>query len=266
MIFPHRRQQKGDRLLFPAFSGAPPIAISQQKGDRLLFPARTAQSAFSPAAPIPVNHREALRSLMIEVDEKAVVHPKAVLEEGVEIGPYSVVGENVRVGPGTRIGPYVLLDGWTTIGSNCQIFAGAVIGTVPQDLKFKGARSFASIGNNNVIREYATINRATDEEGTTLIGDNNLLMAYVHVAHNCKIGNNVIMANVATLAGHVTLEDKAVLGGLSAVHQFVKIGTVSIVGGCSKVVKDVPPYIKADGHPLLQHRCPVPPGPSRVDI
>ena len=187
---------------------------------------------------------------MIKVDERAIVHPKAILEEDVEIGPYSLVGENVRIGRGTKIGPYVLLDGWTTIGRNCQIHTGAVLGTIPQDLKFKGAKSFLSIGNNNVIREYVTINRATDEGGETGIGDNNLLMAYVHIAHNCEIGNNVIMANVATLAGHVTIEDKAVIGGLSAIHQFVKIGTVSIVGGCSKVVKDVPPYIKTDGHPL----------------
>ena len=187
---------------------------------------------------------------MTKVDKKAIVHPKAILEEDVEIDPYSLVGENVRVGKGTKIGPYVLLDGWTTIGSNCQIYAGAVLGTIPQDLKFKRAKTFLSIGNDNVIREYASINRATDEGGKTIIGDNNLLMAYVHIAHNCEIGSNVIMANVATLAGHVTIEDRAVLGGLSAVHQFVKIGTFSIVGGCSKVVKDVPPYIKADGHPL----------------
>jgi UDP-N-acetylglucosamine acyltransferase len=187
---------------------------------------------------------------MTKVAEKAIVHPKAVLEEGVEIGPYSLVGENVRIGKGTKIGSYVLLEGRTTIGENCQVHAGAVVGTVPQDLKFKGAKSFLSIGNGTVIREYATINRATDEGGTTRIGEDNLLMAYVHVAHNCEIGNNVIMANVATLAGHVTIEDKAVIGGLSAIHQFVKVGTVSIVGGCSKVVKDVPPYIKADGHPL----------------
>ena len=186
----------------------------------------------------------------MKIHKTAIVHPKAVLEEGVEVGPYSLIGENVIIKKGTKIGSYVVMEGWVKIGENCHIYTGAVVGTPPQDLKFKGAASYVIMGNHNTIREYVTINRATNEGGKTIIGDHNLLMAYVHIAHNCEVGNNVIMANVSTLAGYVRIEDKAIIGGLSAVHQFVKIGTVSIIGGCSKVVKDVLPYIKVDGHPL----------------
>jgi len=142
-----------------------------------------------------------------------------------------------------------LIQGNTTIGKNCKVFTGAVIGSAPQDLKYKGEKSFIKIGDNNIIREYATINRATGEDGLTSIGNDNFIMAYSHIAHDCVINNDCIIANCGTLAGHVKIEDKAVVGGLVAVHQFVRVGSLSIIGGCSKVVQDIPPYSTCDGHP-----------------
>jgi UDP-N-acetylglucosamine acyltransferase len=179
----------------------------------------------------------------------AIVHEGALLDSDVAIGPHSIIGSNVVVGRGCRIGANVVIDGYTTIGEDNQFFTGAVVGSRPQDLKYSGGKSCLTIGNKNTIREYATINTSTSEESSTRIGDNNLLMAYVHVAHECSVGDGVIMANNATLAGHVTVENKAILGGLAAVHQFVRVGTMAIIGGCSKVIKDVLPYSMVDGHP-----------------
>ncbi len=179
----------------------------------------------------------------------AIVHPQAVIGPGVSIGPYARIGADVKIGEGTEIGSSCVLDGNTHIGKHCRIFSGAVIGSIPQDLKYKGEKTQVIIGDDNVIREYVTINLGTVDKGKTIIGNSNLLMAYSHVAHDCFIGNNVVIANVGTLAGHVTVEDRAIIGGLTAVHQFVRIGTMSITGGCSKVVKDIPPYAMADGHP-----------------
>lgn len=184
-----------------------------------------------------------------------VIHPTAViskeakLADDVEVGAYTVIGANVEIGEKTKIGAHCLIEGNTKIGPGCQIFTGAVIGSIPQDLKYKGQESFLEIGNNNIIREYVTINLGTSSESKTIIGDNNLIMAYSHIAHDCKIGNNCIIANSGTLAGHVLIEDKAVLGGLVAIHQFCRVGELSIIGGCSKVVQDVPPYSLSDGHP-----------------
>ena len=141
------------------------------------------------------------------------------------------------------------MEGHTTIGKSCEIFTGAVVGSRPQDLKYKGEKTFLRIGDNNIIREYCTLNPGTQGEGETRIGDRNLLMAYSHIAHDCQVGSDCVFANNATLAGHVTVEDKAVIGGLVAIHQFVRIGTLSIIGGCSKVVQDIPPYSTCDGHP-----------------
>ena len=184
-----------------------------------------------------------------KIHETAVVHPGARIGKDVEIGPYAVIGENVLIGDGTVIGAHVVVDGWTSIGKNCVIFHSASIGTEPQDLKFNGEKSYVYIGDNTKIREFATVNRATGENEETRVGSNCLLMAYTHVAHNCVVGNHVIMSNAATLAGHVIVEDRAVIGGLAGVHQFVKIGRNAMVGGASKVVQDVPPYVIVDGHP-----------------
>ena len=184
-----------------------------------------------------------------KIHETAVIYPGARLGRDVEVGPYSVIGENVFVGDGTKIGSHVVIEGWTTIGRECQIHHGACVGNAPQDLKFKGEKTFVYIGDNTIIREFVTINRATGEGEETRIGSNCLLMGTVHIAHNCVIGNNVVISNHAGLAGHVTVEDRAIISGLSGVHQFVKIGRNAMVGGASKVVQDVPPFVIADGRP-----------------
>ena len=179
----------------------------------------------------------------------AIVDKRAKLAADVEVGPYSIIGPNVKIGSGTRIASHCVIEGWTIIGKGCNIFPGAVIGSITQDLKFKGKRSFVKIGDNNTIREFVTINRATGEDSATTIGNNSLIMAYTHIAHDCRIGNNVVIANAGTFAGHVTVEDGAVIGGMAGIHQFVNIGTLAIIGGCSKVVKHIPPYAMADGRP-----------------
>ncbi|CQR70585.1 Acyl-[acyl-carrier-protein]--UDP-N-acetylglucosamine O-acyltransferase [Sporomusa ovata DSM 2662] len=184
-----------------------------------------------------------------KIHETAVIHPNARIGKDVEIGPYAVIGENVLIGDGTQIGAHVVVDGWTSIGKNCVIYPSASIGAEPQDLKFRGEKSYVFIGDNTKIREFATVNRATGEGEETRVGSNCLLMAYTHVAHNCIVGNHVIMSNAATLAGHVVVEDRAVIGGLAGVHQFVKIGRNAMIGGASKVVQDIPPFVIVDGHP-----------------
>jgi UDP-N-acetylglucosamine acyltransferase len=179
----------------------------------------------------------------------AIVSKKAKLGPDVSVGPYSVIGDNVTIGKGTLIGSHSVVEGNTTIGEKCEIFTGAVVGSRPQDMKYKGDKVFLEIGNANIIREYCTLNPGTNEGDKTVIGNNNLLMAYSHIAHDCCIGNNCVIANNGTCAGYVTIEDKAVIGGIVAIHQFVRIGTLSIIGGCSKVVQDIPPYSTCDGHP-----------------
>ena len=183
------------------------------------------------------------------IHETAVVYPGARIGKNVEIGPYSVIGENVEIGEGTIIGPHVVLTGWTSIGKDCRIYQFASVGEIPQDLKFQGEKSYTFIGDRTTIREGATIHRATGEGEETRVGNDCLLMAYIHVAHNCVVGNGVIMSNAAMLAGHAIIEDKAVLGGKCGVHQFVKVGRNSMIGGTSKVVQDVVPYTIVDGHP-----------------
>ena len=179
----------------------------------------------------------------------AVVAPGAKIAENVEIGPYSVIGENVEIGEGTKIGPHVVIHGWTQIGRDCRIFQGASIGEEPQDLKFRGEKSYTVIGDRTTIREGATIHRATGEGEETRVGNDCLLMALTHVAHNCVVGNHVIMSNLASLAGHAVVEDRAVIGGMAGVHQFVKIGRNAMVGGMSKLTQDVMPYTIVDGQP-----------------
>ena len=187
----------------------------------------------------------------VNVHKTAVIHAGVKLSSGVMVGPYSVIEGDVTLGDNVRIGSHCVITGQTTIGRNCKIYTGAVIGSAPQDKKHSADDNvFLNIGENNTIREYVTINPGTVEGGSkTVLGDNNLIMAYAHIAHDCIIGNKCVMANAATLGGHVILEDGAMIGGLSAVHQFVRLGRLSIVGGCSKVVQDVPPFSMCDGHP-----------------
>jgi UDP-N-acetylglucosamine acyltransferase len=185
----------------------------------------------------------------MQIHPTVIVSKKAKLADNVQVGPHSIITDNVIIGSGTKIGANCVIDGNTSIGSNCEIFTGAVIGSRPQDLKFKGEKVYLEIGDGNIIREYCTFNPGTEEGAKTIIGNNNLFMAYSHVAHDCVVANDCVIANNGTLAGHVTIEDKAVIGGLVAVHQFVRIGTLSIIGGCSKVVQDIPPFSTCDGHP-----------------
>ncbi len=180
----------------------------------------------------------------------AIISKKAKIASNVEIGPYTVVEDNVEIGSGTKIGSFCTLTGYTVIGKNNQIFSNTVIGSIPQDLKYKGEKSRLIIGDGNRIREFVTINIGTSARGKTIIGNNNLIMAYAHIAHDCIINNDTIIANAGTFAGHVLVEDNAIIGGLTGVHQFVKIGRFAIIGGCSKVVQDVPPYSVSDGRPV----------------
>jgi UDP-N-acetylglucosamine acyltransferase len=186
-----------------------------------------------------------------EVHGTAIVREGAQLGNNVSVGPYSIIGENVRIGDGTVIGSNALIDGNTVMGKNNRVYHGAVIGSPPQDLKYRGARSYVRIGDNNIFREFVTVNSATDEGDSTVIGDQCLLMAYVHVAHDCIVKDNVILANAVNLAGHVTIHEYATLGGIVPVHQFVRIGTHAFIGGGSRIAKDVPPYIKVAGNPPL---------------
>ena len=185
-----------------------------------------------------------------EIHETALVHPNATIGRNVVIGPYAIIGENVEIGNNCIIGPHVTIEGWTTIGDNNRIYHGASIGCEPQDLKFRGEKSFLVVGDNNIFRENVTINRGTEGGGCeTRIGNNNLFMAYSHVAHDCQLGSHVIMGNCSALAGHVVIEDRVNISGLSGVHQFCKIGKMAMVGFSSKIVKDVPPFIIVDGNP-----------------
>jgi UDP-N-acetylglucosamine acyltransferase len=178
----------------------------------------------------------------------AIVDPKAEIGEGVEIGPYSVIEKGVSIGEGTRIGSHVVIREWTQIGRRCQILQFASIGEAPQFLGYRGEKTSLQIGDQNIIREFVTLHRGTPHGGgKTVIGNNNYFMAYCHVAHDCQIGNDVIMSNAATLAGHIVIEDRAIIGGLVAIHQFIRVGTYAILGGFSGVLLDIPPYTKAQG-------------------
>ncbi|MFC1592579.1 acyl-ACP--UDP-N-acetylglucosamine O-acyltransferase [Candidatus Omnitrophota bacterium] len=185
----------------------------------------------------------------MSIHPTAIVSKKAKLGKDVKVGPYAIIGDEVKIKEGSSIGPHCVIEGKTTLGRRCQVFNAATIGSCPQDLKYKGEVNFLEIGNENIIREYVTINPGTEENSKTIVGSNNLIMAYSHIAHNCEIGNNCIIANAGTLAGYVRLEDRVVVGGLVAIHQFTRVGTLAIIGGCSKVVSDIPPYSTCDGHP-----------------
>jgi UDP-N-acetylglucosamine acyltransferase len=169
--------------------------------------------------------------------------------DGCEIGPYCVIGEHVELGAGCKLHSHVVIDGHTKLGARNEIFPFASIGLKTQDLKWKGGVTRTEIGDGNTFREYVTIHSATSDGDATTVGSNNHILAYCHVAHDCRLGSNIVMSNVGTLAGHVTVEDHAIVGGLAAVHQFCRIGKMAIIGGCSKVVQDVPPFMLADGNP-----------------
>ncbi|TKG92406.1 acyl-ACP--UDP-N-acetylglucosamine O-acyltransferase [Puteibacter caeruleilacunae] len=180
----------------------------------------------------------------------AYVHPESKVADNVVIEPFVTIDKDVEIGEGTRIGSNVTILPGTRIGKNCNIYPGAVIGAAPQDLKFKGEYTTVEIGDNTTIREFVTINRGTSARGKTVVGDNCLLMAYVHVAHDCIVGNNVILVNSVQLAGEVVVDDWAILGGMCAVHQFVHVGKHVMLSGGSLVRKDVPPFVKAGREPL----------------
>jgi len=181
-----------------------------------------------------------------------MIHPTAIIgehsefAENVDIGPYAIIGRCVSIGKGSRVGAHAVIGDWTTLGENNQVCHQSSVGAPPQDLKYQGEETWTRIGDNNIIREFATIHRGTvTGHGETVVGSNNLFMSYSHVAHDCRIGNNVVMANVATLAGHVTVEDSVILGGLVAIHQFSTIGAHSMLGGGTLVGLDIPPFMIA---------------------
>lgn len=184
------------------------------------------------------------------ISSLAYIHPKAKLGNNVTVEPFATIYDNVEIGDGTWVGPNSTIMSGTRIGKNCKIFPGAVIGAIPQDLKFKGEDSLAEIGDNTIIRECVTINRGTADRMTTKVGNNCLLMAYVHLAHDCLIGNNVIIANSVNLAGHITIQDYVIIEGTVAAQQFITIGAHAFVAGASLVRKDVPPYIRVAREPL----------------
>jgi len=182
------------------------------------------------------------------IHPSAIIDPKAEISEGVEIGPYSVIEKNVLIGEGTKIGPHVVIREGTHIGKRCQIFQFASIGEAPQAVAYRGEKTSLFIGDQNMIREFVTLHRGTVKGGgKTVLGNENFIMAYSHVAHDCQIGNQVVMANGATLAGHILIEDHAIIGGLSAIHQFCRIGAHAIISGLTGVSQDVPPYMMAAG-------------------
>jgi UDP-N-acetylglucosamine acyltransferase len=179
----------------------------------------------------------------------AIVHPNANIARGVDIGPYCLVGEHVSIGKGTVLHGHVIVNGWTSIGEDCQIFPFATIGAASQDRKYAGERAFTKIGSRTVLREYVSVQRATGEHQVTQVGDDCLLLAYVHIAHNCVLGDGVTMSNLAQLAGHVIVADFVTIGGQAGVHQFTRIGRYAMVGGASKITKDVPPFFLIEGNP-----------------
>lgn len=186
-----------------------------------------------------------------EIHPTAVIHPRAQIGAGCFVGPYCVIGEHVTLGDGCRLHSHVVVDGHTRMGRENEVFPFASIGLKTQDLKWKGGVTRTEIGDRNTFREYVSIHSATSDGEVTVVGSHNHILAYCHLAHNVHLGSHIIMSNVATLAGHVTVEDHAVIGGLGAVHQFCRVGTMSMIGGCSKVVQDVPPYMLADGNPAV---------------
>ena len=195
------------------------------------------------------NNEPEFNPLGVKVHPNAFVDSRAQLHDGVTIGSGAIVGPNVIVGQGTIIGPNSVIEGRTRIGKNNKVFPNVFIGLEPQDLKYQGASSEVIIGDNNTFRECVTINKATYEGEKTIIGSNNLLMAYSHIGHNCELGNRIVLSNSVQVAGHVKVEDHAIIGGCLGIHQFVHIGYLAMVGGMTRVDRDVPPFCLAEGHP-----------------
>ena len=179
----------------------------------------------------------------------AIVHPNAEIGDQAEIGPYCIVGEHVSVGAHTVLQAHVVVNGWTQIGQECQIYPFATIGAASQDRKYGGERAFTRVGDRTVLREYVSIQRATGHDEVTAVGDDCLLLAYVHIAHNCILGNGVTMSNLAQLAGHVDVGDFATIGGQAGIHQFTRIGRYAMIGGATKLTKDAPPFFLIEGNP-----------------
>jgi UDP-N-acetylglucosamine acyltransferase len=190
----------------------------------------------------------------MSIDERAVVDSSAIIADGVTIGPFCVIGPDVEIGENTWIGPHVVINGPTRIGKENRIFQFSSIGEIPQDKKFHGESSKLEIGDRNTIREYATINRGTDDGGgVTRVGNDNWLMAYIHVAHDCIVGNDIIMANAASIAGHTVVDDHAIMGGFAVTHQFTTIGGYAFCGLGSIITRDIPPYVIVNGNPAEPH-------------
>ena len=197
------------------------------------------------------NKNTALNSVSsdVKVHPNAFVDPSAELQGGVIISQGAIIGPNVTIGAGTEIGPNAVIAGKTQIGINNKVFPNVFIGLDPQDLEYEGAATEVIIGDNNTFRECVTINKATDLGEKTIIGNNNLLMAYTHIGHNCQLGNGIVLSNSVQVAGHVKIEDKAVIGGCLGIHQFVHVGYLAMIGGMTRVDRDVPPFCLAEGHP-----------------
>jgi UDP-N-acetylglucosamine acyltransferase len=187
------------------------------------------------------------------VHSTAIIHPRAQIGANCEIGPYCIIGEHVTLGDGCKLHSHVVIDGHTKLGKENEIFPFASLGLRTQDLKWKGGVTHVEIGDRNIFREGVTIHSATSDGGTTIVGSNNVLLTYVHIAHDCRLGNGIIMSGFAGMAGHVVIEDNVVLGGYVAVHQFCRIGRLSMVGGCSKLRQDLAPFMLADGSPAETH-------------
>jgi UDP-N-acetylglucosamine acyltransferase len=188
------------------------------------------------------------------IDPRASISARAQLAADVSVGAYSIIGDDVQIGAGTIIGPHVVIQGPTQLGSNNRVFQFASIGDAPQDKKYRGEPTRLEIGNNNVFREFCTVNRGTTHDrGVTIIGDDNLFMAYTHVAHDCTVGSKIVMSNCATLGGHVQLGDWVIMGGFSGVHQFTKVGAHAFIANNAAVTRDVPPFVMAVGQPAQPH-------------
>lgn len=194
--------------------------------------------------------------MSVQTPSATAVHPTALVDagaelaEGVSVGPFTVIGPGVRIGAGTRIDSSVLIERDTEVGAGCRISHGAVLGTDPQDLKYAGEPTRLIVGDRTTIREYATLNRGTSAQGYTRVGSDCMLMSYVHVAHDCLIGDRVVLSNAVNMAGHVTIGDWAIVGGMTPIHQFVRIGAHAFIGGQSRISKDIPPFVKAAGIPV----------------
>lgn len=188
-------------------------------------------------------------ALSSNIDKTALIHPSAQIGSGVKIGPYSVIGPEVTIGENSEIGSNVTISRWTKIGNNCKIYPGASIGTPPQDTKYKGDKSQIVIGDRCIIREFVTVHLPTGTGEKTIIGNDCFIMVHAHIPHNAKIGNNVVIGGYVGIGGHAEIEDYATIGGMSAIHQFVRIGSLAMIGGQSKIIQDIPPYMLADGNP-----------------